>query len=309
MPTLKDLRIRKKSVQSTKKITAAMKMIAAAKLKKAQEKAQSARPYANIMKQMLAEVLLNSRGDSDLPALISGHVQTYNDNELDHRSAKQKHLIVLLTSDRGLCGGFNTGLVKHARLLINDLTQRGHNITIVCIGRKGEEQLKREYKDLIVDVRQAQDLPQYHYADAIAQWLCERFDDKMFDVCTIIYNRFITALKNEVTLKPLIPCYETSSESTILTDNNKHSVTLVYEYEPSKKTVLTQLVRKNLSVQIFQALLETAASEHGARMTAMDSATRNAAEMIRKLELSYNRTRQAMITNELIEIISGAQAL
>lgn len=295
MPNLKDLRTRKKSVQSTKKITAAMKMIAAAKLKKAQEKAQAARPYAQMMTRMLDDIIGNRADIHDLPELIIGH------------SHAHKHLVILLTSDRGLCGGFNTGLVKQTRLLLEDYLKRGLDIKIMCMGRKGEEQLKREYGQLITDVIRAQDLPRYYHADRMAQLLLEQFDNQTFDVCTIVYNHFISALKNEVTVQQLIP-FKTGQTNKSLEVSSTSSA-IAYEYEPSKKQVLTQLARKNLSVQIFRAMLETAASEHGARMAAMDSATRNASEMIRDLELRYNRTRQALITNELIEIISGAQAL
>ena len=295
MPNLKDLRTRKKSVQSTKKITAAMKMIAAAKLKKAQEQAQAARPYAQTMSKMLGDIL-NSRADNyDLPELLTGHSDTNN------------HLIILLTSDRGLCGGFNTGLVKQTRLLLQDHSKRGLNTNLICVGHKGEEQLKRDYGRLIIDVMKAQDLPRYHHADKLAQLLLEQFDKKIFAVCTIVYNHFISALRNEITVQQLIPFKTMQAEQGQDASSTLSSV--AYEYEPSKKQVLAQLVRKNLSIQIFRAMLETAASEHGARMAAMDSATRNASEMIRDLELRYNRTRQALITNELIEIISGAQAL
>ncbi len=301
MPSLKELRNRKKSVQATRKITSAMKMIAAAKLKKAQEHAEAARPYAISMGQMLEDVMIHSDQLKDpLPLLYSLGVS-------------DTHLVVVVTSDRGLCGGFNSSIVRQARKFIEKEITQGHTVKILCVGSKGYEQLKTDYSKRILHTMRASSTPRFQDALRLSNRILDLLEKQEFDQCTIFYNKFVSALQHEVTIHRLIPF--TSLESKNALDTAKlvspGSLTTVslYEYEPSREKVLAELLPKNLSVQIYRALLETSASEHGARMTAMDSATRSAEDMIKGLDLKYNRTRQAYITNELIEIISGAEVL
>jgi F-type H+-transporting ATPase subunit gamma len=299
MPSLKELRNRKKSVQATRKITAAMKMIAAAKLKKAQEQAQAARPYARLMAKMLDDVMNQGDQIKDPLPLLHGTGKT------------DVHLIVVVTSDRGLCAGFNTTIVKRARKLFAMEHAKGRRVKILCVGRKGYEQLRRDYESAILDTTKAVTTPRFKDAARLSARIVDLLQKQEFDICTIIYNKFISALSHEVTVHRLIPF--TALETDQIQTSNIRQVTpgesSIYEYEPSKEQVLADLLPRNLSVQIYRAFLETAASEHGARMTAMDSATRNAEDMMKGLELRYNRTRQAQITRELIEIISGAEAL
>ncbi|MFN3460284.1 MAG: F0F1 ATP synthase subunit gamma [Oceanibaculum sp.] len=295
MPSLKDLRNRIKSVQSTRKITSAMKMVAAAKLRRAQEQAEAARPYAERMERMLASVAGRLQGASGAPKLVSG---TGKDDV---------HLIVVATADRGLCGGFNTNIVRAARNHIRKLLADGKTVKILCVGRKGRDVLRREYRDKIVDLISfaGQKRLAFADADAIAVRLLEMFEAGEFDVATIFYARFRSAIAQIPTGQQIIPVALPEGQETDEASGSR----ALYEYEPDEEQILAALLPRNLAVQIYKTLLENAAGEQGARMSAMDSATRNAGDMINKLSLTYNRQRQANITKELIEIISGAEAL
>ena len=303
MPSLKALRGRIKSVQSTKKITSAMKMIAAAKLRKAQDQAQSARPYAIYMAQILADLSATHKDSKNAPPLLMGNGQD------------QRHLIVVITSNRGLCGGFNSAIVRRAKALANQLKNEGKNFQFYCVGRKAYDQLRREYEGQIVSKKGAFSTPGYGDALTLTTDLIKRFDKGEFDVCTVVYNRFISALYHEVTAHRLIPFTQLEDDYKLFkfegpaNSNAEKGLRSIYEYEPDEEEVLKALLPKNITIQMFRALLENTASEHGARMTAMDGATRNANDMIKNLTLTFNRTRQAYITRELIEIISGAEAL
>ena len=293
MPSLKDLRIRINSVKSTQKITSAMKMVAAAKLRRAQERAEAARPYAERMERVLKSLAGSMAGQEGAPALLAG------------TGRDAVHLVVVMTSDRGLCGGFNSTIVRGARRLIRDLRADGKQVKILCVGRKGRDQLRRDFGSLIIGTIEEIAKPRLTFAaaDKVAQRISTMFEAGEFDVCTIIYNRFKSAMTQIVTTLQLIPF--TAEESTQETGGTGAS----YEYEPDEAAILSELLPHNLSVQIYRALLENGASEEGARMTAMDSATRNAGDMINRLTINYNRSRQAYITKELIEIISGAEAV
>ena len=293
MASLKDLRDRIGSVKNTRKITSAMKMVAAAKLRRAQDQAEASRPYAERMERMLSD--LASRSSSDLP-LIAGTGKT------------DTHMIILGTADRGLCGGFNANLVKEARKMIGELQSAGKQVKIYCIGKKGAQALNREFGDLIVKRVEDLDKPALSYskAGAIADDILTMFDDGAFDAATLIYAQFQSAIAQIVTRQQLVPFAVEADDGAAETDETDDSA---YEFEPSEEAILAELLPRNVGVQVFKALLENAASEQGARMTAMDNATRNAGEMIDKLTLLYNRSRQASITKELIEIVSGAEAL
>lgn len=295
MPSLKDLRNRIKSVQSTRKITSAMKMVAAAKLRRAQEQAEAARPYAERMERMLASVAGRLQGASGAPKLVSG---TGKDDV---------HLVVVATADRGLCGGFNTNIVRAARVHIRKLLADGKTVKILCVGRKGRDVLRREFRDKIVDMISFAGQKRLAFADAngIAVRLLEMFEAGEFDVATIFYARFKSAIAQIPTGQQIIPVALPAKEETSEASGSQ----ALYEYEPDEEQILAALLPRNLAVQIYKTLLENAAGEQGARMSAMDSATRNAGDMINKLSLTYNRQRQANITKELIEIISGAEAL
>lgn len=295
MASLKDLRDRIGSVKATQKITSAMKMVAAAKLRRAQEQAESARPYAERMERMLASLGASVRGTPGAPPLLAG------------TGSDQKHLIVLATADRGLCGGFNVNLVREARRLIEELRRDGKDVQLLCVGRKGRDALRRQYRSAIVNTVEGigRRAVTFEEADGIGERLRELFAAGEFDVCHLIYAKFKSAISNEVTAQQLIPAPIPETGD----DGNEDLGGAVYEYEPSEEEILADLLPRNISVQVYRALLENAASEHGARMAAMDNATRNAGEMIKGLTLTYNRTRQAMITKELIEIISGAEAI
>ena len=295
MPSLKDLRNRIKSVQSTRKITSAMKMVAAAKLRRAQEQAEAARPYAERMERMLASVAGRLQGASGAPKLVSG---TGKDDV---------HLVVVATADRGLCGGFNTNIVRAARTHIRRLITDGKTVKILCVGRKGRDVLRREFRDKIVDLISFAGQKRLAFADAngIAVRLLEMFEAGEFDVATIFYARFKSPIAQVPTGQQIIPVALPAKEET----QEASSSQALYEYEPDEEQILAALLPRNLAVQIYKTLLENAAGEQGARMSAMDSATRNAGDMINKLSLTYNRQRQANITKELIEIISGAEAL
>jgi F-type H+-transporting ATPase subunit gamma len=296
MASLKDLRGRIASVQATRKITSAMKMVAAAKLRRAQEQAEAARPFAERMERMLSSLGGSVKGSPGAPALIAG------------TGSDQTHLIVVATADRGLCGGFNVNIVRRARQLIQKLEAESKTVKILCVGRKGRDQLRRQYGSKIVHTIEGvgRRAVAFSEADEIGEKVRSMFSDNEFDVCTIVYARFQSAISNIVTSQQLVPAEASAQEDGAEQEDLGGAV---YEYEPSEEAILAELLPRNISVQIFRALLENAASEHGSRMTAMDNATRNAGDMINSLTLTYNRTRQAMITKELIEIISGAEAV
>jgi F-type H+-transporting ATPase subunit gamma len=294
MPSLKDLRNRIASVKATQKITKAMQMVAAAKLRRAQEAAEAARPYAERMGAVLANLAVAFEGRDDAPKLMSG---TGND---------QVHLLVVATAERGLCGGFNSNIAKLARVKARSLIADGKTVKIICVGKKGFDSLKRELGQHVIktiDLRSVKNVG-FSNADEIGRELLSMFDNGEFDVCTLFYSTFKSVIAQDPTAQQLIPASFEASEGD--DSNGAHSV---YEYEPDETEILADLLPRNISVQVFRALLENAASEQGARMSAMDSATRNAGEMIDKLTINYNRRRQAQITTELIEIISGAEAL
>ena len=291
MPSLKDLKIRINSVKSTQKITSAMKMVAAAKLRRAQEQAEAARPYAERMERVLGALAGSMAGQEGAPALLAG------------RGRDQVQLVVVMTSDRGLCGGFNSTIVRGARRLIRDLQAQGKEVKILCVGRKGRDQLRRDFGPLIVATIEDVGRPKLGFAAAqtIAERLATMYETGEFDVCTLIYNRFKSVITQIVTIQQLIPFAAPAA--------GEPADRPFYEYEPDESEILAALLPRNLSMQVYRALLENAASEQGARMTAMDNATRNAGDMINRLTINYNRTRQAYITKELIEIISGAEAV
>jgi F-type H+-transporting ATPase subunit gamma len=296
MPSLKDLRQRIDSVKSTQKITSAMKMVAAAKLRRAQEQAEAARPYAERMDRMLGSLAASLASAEGAPKLLSG-------------TGKQDvHLVVVMTSDRGLCGAFNSSIVRDARRLISGLLADGKQVKILTVGRKGWSQLRRDHRSLIVDSIEdvGRQRLSFDEAQAIATKIDKMFEAGEFDVCTLVYNRFRSAIQQIVTRQQLIPF---PVEAPAETADDAGSDSVVYDYEPDETEILEVLLPRNMSVQVFRALLENSASEQGARMSAMDNATRNAGEMIDNLTLNYNRTRQAVITKELIEIISGAEAV
>jgi len=301
MANLKDLKVRIDSVKSTRKITSAMKMVAAAKLRRAQEQALASRPYAQRMERMLGSLAAAAAGQAGAPKLLAGS------------GADQTHLVVVATADRGLCGGFNSSIVREARRLIRKLTADGKTVKILCVGRKGRDQLRRDYGSLIVGTVEdvAKPALTFDKAAAIGERVVAMFQAGEFDVCTLIYAEFRSAISQIVTPQQLIPFAPPKAKkkdgSEEAVDNGLNGA--VYEYEPGEEEILTALLPTNISVQVFKALLENAASEHGARMTAMDNATRNAGDMINRLTLVYNRTRQAAITGELIEIISAKEAM
>lgn len=293
MPSLKDLRVRINSVKSTRKITSAMKMVAASKLRRAQVAAEQARPFAERMERMLGALAGSLAGQAGAPALLAG---TGKDDV---------HLLVVVTSDRGLCGGFNSSIARNARNLINDLLRDGKTVKVLCVGRKGRDQLRRDFAKLIGESFEGLGRKGITFAEAdkVADKITAMFEAGEFDVCTVIYNKFKSAISQVPTRQQLIPfAVPEGSEAA-------GGVRALYEFEPSEEGILEDLLPRNLAIQIFRALLESFASEQGARMNAMDNATRNAGDMINRLTLRYNRTRQAQITKELIEIISGAEAL
>jgi len=297
MPSLKDLKNRIVSVKSTRKITSAMKMVAASKLRRAQENAEAARPYAERMARMLASLGSNLTLTESTPKLIAG------------TGSDQVVLLVVVTSDRGLCGAFNGSIVREARRVIRQIESEGRQVKLLCVGRKGRDLLRRDHASKIV--ASFEDLGRKRLAFADADKVCAKvtamFDAGEFDVCRILYNRFKSAISQIVTLKQLVPV---SIDANAAANQNASSeAQAVYEFEPDEEAILAELLPRNLAVQLYGALLESAAGEQGARMTAMDNATRNAGDMINKLTLNYNRSRQAYITKELIEIISGAEAV
>ena len=292
MLSLKDLRMRIASVKSTRKITSAMKMVAASKLRRAQTAAEAARPYAERMERMLGTLAQSLKGNSGAPRMLAG------------TGADQVHLIVMVTADRGLCGGFNGSIIRDVRRLATELLAKGKTVKILPVGRKGREALKRDYAKNLIEGFQnlGRKGISFGEADSVAAKVTELFHAGEFDVCTVVYNRFRSAISQEVTRQQLIPFPAPAvSEGT--------GVHAAFDYEPAEEEILATLLPRNMAVQMFRAILESQASEHGARMTAMDNATRNAGDMIGRLTLQYNRSRQAQITKELIEIISGAEAL
>ena len=291
MASLDDLKKRISSVKSTQKITKAMKMVAAAKLRRAQESAEKGRPYSEKMNNIILNL---SNGISDIenaPKLLSG------------TGEDKVHLCVVMTSDRGLCGGFNTNIIKKAKIFFQKILDEGKTLKIITVGSKGFDQLKRVYGDNIIERISFKDSKNVNYfdADKVGKIVIEKFEKKEFDVCTIFYNQFknvITQIPQEQQIIPL----NTSEKAENSSEDN-------YEFEPEEDEILSNLLPKNISTQIFKAMLENSASEQGSRMSAMDNATRNAGEMVDKLTIEYNRSRQAAITKELIEIISGAESL
>ncbi|MCB1453891.1 MAG: F0F1 ATP synthase subunit gamma [Rhizobiaceae bacterium] len=290
MASLKDLRNRIASVKATQKITKAMQMVAAAKLRRAQEAAEAARPYSERMDAVLANIAQAVAGGGEAPALMTGN------------GKNDVHLLVVATADRGLCGGFNSQIARLARDHVRRLVAEGKKVKILTVGRKGYDMLRRDYAQLIVDRVELKEVKQIGFANAneIAKKIIALFEAGEFDVCTLFYSQFKSVISQIPTSQPLIPA---------ATGDVEQGSNAVYEYEPSAEEILGDLVPRNIAVQIFRALLENAAGEMGAKMTAMDNATRNAGEMIDKLTITYNRQRQAQITKELIEIISGAEAL
>ncbi len=289
MPSLKDLKNRIESVKSTRKITKAMQMVAAAKLRRAQEAAEQARPYTERFNAVMAG-LAASAGGGEGPKLLSG------------TGSDQTHLIVVMTSERGLCGGFNSTIVRAAKAKIQKLLDSGKTVKILTVGKKGREQLRRDYGKLFIEHVDMSEVKRVGYANArdVAKEILTRYEAGEFDVATIFYNTFESVISQVPTEVQIIPAkFETEGDGAAT----------FYEYEPSEEEILTELLPRGVATQIFAALLENGASEQGARMSAMDNATRNAGEMIDKLTIEFNRSRQAVITNELIEIISGAEAL
>ena len=302
MPSLRQYRDRIASVKSTRKITSAMKMVAASKLKKAQEHAEQSQPYARAMGDMLSRVAANVTGNAG-PKLLVGTGQD------------QKHLVIIVTSDRGLCGGFNANLLRFARGHVRGLLSAQKDVSIVCVGRKARDILKREFGNYIIDSKTGiggKAKVNFTDAQSISDIVLREFGADSFDVCTMVYNQFVSVLTQKPTAQQLIP-FKIPAPS-VANQNSKEkisepAVSAPYSYEPDEQTILEKLLPKNLSVQIFRALLDSAAGEQAARMQAMDNSTRNAGDMIKKLSLVYNRARQAQITKELIEIISGAEAV
>ncbi len=298
MASLKDLRNRIASVKATQKITKAMQMVAAAKLRRAQEAAEAARPYSERMGAVLANIAQAVGGGGDAPALMTG---TGNDDV---------HLLIVCTAERGLCGGFNSQIARLARDHARKLLADGKQVKILCVGKKGFDILRRDYGQLIidrVDLREVRQLGFVH-ADGIAKKVISLFNEGGFDVCTLFYSQFKSVISQIPTAQQIIPAAaETASADAGSSSAGTGSA--VYEYEPEPGEILSDLIPRNISVQIFRALLENAAGEMGAKMSAMDNATRNAGDMINRLTITYNRQRQAQITKELIEIISGAEAL
>ncbi len=293
MPSLKDLRNRIASVKATQKITKAMQMVAAAKLRRAQEAAEAARPYSERMAAVMANIGQAVEGN-DAPALMAG------------TGKDQTHLLVVATAERGLCGGFNSQIARFARDHARRLIAEGKTVKIITVGKKGYDILRRDFANLIIDRVELREVKQVGFvnADAIARNVIQRFEAGEFDVCTLFYSQFKSVISQVPTAQQLIPAAAPAAGAT-----EQAAGGAVYEYEPDAGEILNDLIPRNIAVQIFRALLENAAGEMGAKMTAMDNATRNAGDMIGKLSITYNRQRQAQITKELIEIISGAEAL
>jgi F-type H+-transporting ATPase subunit gamma len=290
MASLDDLKKRITSVKSTQKITKAMKMVAAAKLKRAQESAEKGRPYSEKMNNVILNLSNGISDKSNAPKLLSGS------------GKEQIHLCVVMTSDRGLCGGFNSNIIKKAKSYFAKLAQEGKELKIITVGSKGNDQLKRLYGDKIIENISFKNSKNANYfdADKVGKIIIEKFEKEDFDICTIFYNQFKNVITQIPQAQQIIP---------LNTNDHENKSDEAYEFEPDEDEILSNLLPKNISTQIFKAMLENSASEQGARMSAMDNATRNAGEMVDKLTIEYNRSRQAAITKELIEIISGAESL
>lgn len=290
MANLKDLKNRISSVKNTRKITKAMQMVAAAKLRRAQESAEQSRPYAERFMGVLSGLAASVGKSEGAPKLLRG------------TGEDQVHLLVVMTAERGLCGGFNSNIAKRARAHIAQLQEAGKTVKILTVGKKGRDQLKRDFGDVFIDHVDLTEVKRVGYSDAqaIARDVVVRFDAGEFDVATLFYSKFVNVVTQVPTALQVIPAaFEEEAEAD----------STVYDYEPSEEAILSDLLQRGVATQIFSALLENGASEQGARMSAMDNATRNAGDMIDKLTIEFNRSRQAVITNELIEIISGAEAL
>ncbi|MDH6267742.1 F-type H+-transporting ATPase subunit gamma [Rhizobium sp. SG_E_25_P2] len=294
MASLKDLKNRIASVKATQKITKAMKMVAAAKLRRAQEAAEAARPYSQRMGAVMANIVAAVGGDADAPRLMAG------------TGSDKIHLLLVCTAERGLCGGFNSQIARFARDHARKLLNEGKTVKIITVGKKGNDILRREFASLIIDRVELRDVKRVSYenAEAISRKVMSLFDKGEFDVCTLFYSEFKSVISQIPTAQQLIPAVAPAVAAGETT-----SASAVYDYEPDAGAILGDLIPRAIAVQIFRALLENVAGEMGAKMSAMDNATRNAGEMINKLTLSYNRQRQAKITTELIEIIAGAEAL
>ncbi|MEM7290747.1 MAG: F0F1 ATP synthase subunit gamma [Pseudomonadota bacterium] len=295
MASLKDLRNRIASVKATQKITKAMQMVAAAKLRKAQMAAEAARPYSERMAQVLANISGAMEGRDDAPRLMTG------------TGSEQKHLLVVATAERGLCGGFNSSIARLARDRARPLMAEGKDVKILCVGKKGYDALKMEFSAVLLEPITFREVKNVGFAEAnmVGQKILSMFDGEEFDVCTLFYSEFKSVISQVPTAQQLIP----ANLAVVEDEADGDLAETFYEYEPDEQEILEDLLPRNISVQVFRAILENAASEQGARMSAMDNATRNAGDMIDKLTLSFNRQRQAQITKELIEIISGAEAL
>ncbi|KAB0264700.1 F0F1 ATP synthase subunit gamma [Microvirga brassicacearum] len=290
MPSLKDLRNRIASVKATQKITKAMQMVAAAKLRRAQSAAEAARPYAERMAVVLGNIASGVTIGPETPRLLAG------------TGADRVHLLIVCTAERGLCGAFNSSIARLARDQANRLMAEGKTVKMICVGKKGYDVLRRQFSEQIIEVIDLRSVRQlgFEQGDMIAQKVLALFEQGEFDVATLFYSRFRSVIAQIPTAQQIIPA-QIEAEAA--------AIDAVYDYEPDEGEILATLLPRNLTIQIFRALLENAASEQGARMSAMDNATRNAGEMIKKQTMTYNRSRQAMITKELIEIISGAEAL
>jgi F-type H+-transporting ATPase subunit gamma len=291
MASLKDMRNRIASTKATQKITKAMQMVAASKLRRAQATAEAARPYAEAMEKVLGNIAASVAGLDSAPKLLAG------------TGSDRVHLLVVCTAERGLCGAFNSSIVRLARERANALTAEGKEVKFLCVGRKGFDQLRRLFGPQILETIELRGVRQigFENAQTIADKITELFEAGEFDVCTLFYSQFKSVIAQTPTAQQIIPA--------AVAEAGEDGPRAAYEYEPDEEEILAELMPRYLATQVFHALLENAASEQGARMSAMDNATRNAGEMIRKQTLTYNRTRQAMITKELIEIISGAEAL
>jgi F-type H+-transporting ATPase subunit gamma len=295
MASLKDLRVRIKSVRNTRKITSAMKMVAASKLKRAQDQAEAARPYADRMERMLGSLAAGVAGIPGGPKLLAG------------TGEDKVQLVVVMTSDRGLCGAFNSSVVRGARVFIRSLVEQGKTVKIFTVGRKGRDQLKGEFGRLIVkSVDSVGKKLTFANGVAVAEEIRRMLDAEEFDVCTLIYNRFKSAISQVLTTQQLVPLALPAAAAGAAVGAGAQAT---YEFEPDETAILDDILPLNLAVQTYRALLESFAGEQGARMAAMDNATRNAGDMINRLTLNYNRTRQAVITKEMIEIVSGAEAI
>ena len=297
MPSLKDIKTQINSVGSTKKITSAMKMVAASKLRRSQEKAEAARPYSSRLEEMLASLASSAASGDGIIKLLTG---TGND---------QNYIVVPVSADRGLCGGFNSSINREAFKLVKSLEGDGKNVQIIPVGKKSRDFFNRVMQDQITESFVDLNISNSGYESAlkVSNKLQELYFDSKFDKCIIVFNKFKSAISQEVTQQQLIPLDVSDSSEEENADTT--AAKAIYDYEPDEETILKDLLPKNVSIQIFKVLLESDAGEHGARMAAMDNATRNAGEMIDSLTLKYNRTRQAFITKELIEIISGAESV